>query len=75
MLTPFSGEPAHLVKRFKEQSRLTPEKLLFFEKLDDKWSGLTYAQTETRITQLAFYMAELGPVSYTHLTLPTNREV
>ena len=39
---------------------MTPEKLLFFEKLDDKWSGLTYAQTETRITQLAFYMAELG---------------
>ena len=26
-------------------------------------------------TQLGITMASLGPVSYTHLTLPTNREV
>ena len=60
MLTPFSGQPAHLVKRFQEQSRLTPEKLLFFEKLDDKWSGLTYAQTENGLLNLPFIWPNLG---------------
>ena len=75
MLTPFSGQPAHLVKRFKEQSRLTPEKLLFFEKLDGKWSGLTYAQTETRITQLAFYMAELGLMPGDHVLLCAENRI
>ncbi len=60
MLTPFSEQPAHLVKRFLEQSRLKPDKALFFEKQDGQWLGLTYAQTERRITQLALYMAELG---------------
>ena len=75
MLTPFSGQPAHLVKRFKEQSRLTPEKLLFFEKLDDKWSGLTYAQTETRITQLAFYMTELGLMPGDHVLLCAENRI
>jgi len=75
MLTPFSGQPAHLVKRFKEQSRLTPKKPLFFEKLDDKWSGLTYAQTETRITQLAFYMAELGLMPGDHVLLCAENRI
>ena len=30
---------------------------------------------EERATLIADVLANLGPVSYTHLTLPTNREV
>ena len=75
MLTPFSGQPAHLVKRFKEQSRLTPEKALFFEKRDGQWSGLTYAQTEMRISQLAFYMVELGLRPGDHVLLCAENRI
>ena len=75
MLTPFSGQPSHLVKRFKEQSRLTPEKALFFEKRDGQWAGLTYAQTEMRISQLAFYMAELGLRPGDHVLLCAENRI
>ena len=75
MLTPFSGQPAHLVKRFKEQSRLTPEKALFFEKQNDQWSGLTYSQIEMRISQLAFYMAELGLRPGDHVLLCAENRI
>ena len=75
MLTPFSSQPAHLVKRFKEQAHLTPEKSLFFEKRDDRWSGLTYAQTEIRITQLALYMTKLGLMPGDHVLLCAENRI
>ena len=54
MLSPISSQAAHLVKRFSEQARLTPDKALFFEKRNDHWSGLTYAQMAERVSQLLF---------------------
>ena len=45
MLTPFSSQPAHLVRRFAEQARLNPDKPLFFEKRNGAWQGLSYAET------------------------------
>ncbi len=69
MLTPFSGQPAHLVKRFAEQARRTPDKPLFYEKTDGAWRGFSYAETEAQITRLARYLTALGLRPGDHVVL------
>ena len=42
------------------------------------WTDRLFSFTTTRDTALRFsngHFTMIGPVSYTHLTLPTNREV
>ena len=75
MLTAFSKQPAHLVKRFLKQSHLTPDKALFFEKRAGQWSGLTYAQVEMRVNQLALYMTKLGLKPGDHVMLCAENRV
>ena len=75
MLSPISSQAAHLVKRFSEQAHLTPDKALFFEKRNGHWSGLTYAQTVERVSQLAVYMSKLGLTPGDHVLLCAENRV
>ena len=36
---------------------------------------IPYLKNIYGVSEVIAYIADLGPVSYTHLTLPTNREV
>lgn len=69
MQTPFSDQPAHLVKRFQEQEHLRPDKALFFEKVDGMWRGISYSQAETMIACLANYLLSLGLKPGEHVVL------
>ena len=69
MLTPFSGKPAHLVRRFAEQARLNPDKPLFFEKTGGAWQGLSYAETADQVSCLARYLQGLGLSAGDHVVL------
>ena len=69
MLTPFSTQPAHLVRRFAEQARRSPDKPLFFEKTGGVWQGLNYADTAAQVSCLARYLRELGLSAGDHVVL------
>ena len=69
MLTPFSSQPAHLVRRFAEQARLNPDKPLFFEKRGGAWQGLSYAETAAQVSCLARYLKGLGLCPGDHVVL------
>ena len=74
MLVPFgSNEKIGFVVDFATKTSLKTVKPIL-GLLDDQ-PAVTSGQMELAVWMAAYYATPLGPVSYTHLTLPTNREV